>query len=139
MPIIDDTLKYESKDEKKGYVLGDGSDVAAVDIQSHTKKMGKSWAKIKLWLKQLSYRVITVIMQNREIIMDGLAVMWFIFSMVGVVALAQLEKLTKPPKNKGTLDEDYKEEWEPTFQGQAPKCYALWIVNRKLLTSINTR
>lgn len=90
MPIIDDTLKYESKDEKKGYALGDGSDVAAVDIQSHTKKMGKRWAKIKLWLKQLSYRVITVIMQNREVIMDGLAVMWFIFSMVGVVALAQL-------------------------------------------------
>ncbi len=33
LPIIDDTLKYESKDKKKGYKLGDGSNVAAVDIQ----------------------------------------------------------------------------------------------------------
>ena len=41
LPIIDDTLKYEGKDKKKGYKLGDGSDVAAVDIQSHTKKLGK--------------------------------------------------------------------------------------------------
>jgi len=33
LPIIDDTLKYESKDKKIGYKLGDESNVAAVDIQ----------------------------------------------------------------------------------------------------------
>lgn len=42
--------------------------------------------------------------------MDGLAIMGFIFGMVGVIALARLEKLTKTLKAKGILDEDYKEE-----------------------------
>ena len=42
--------------------------------------------------------------------MDGLAVMGFIFGMVGVVALVRLEKLTKTLKDKGVLDDDYKEE-----------------------------
>ena len=43
--------------------------------------------------------------------MDGLIAMSFIFGMVGVVALARLEKLTKTlNKEKGILEEDYKEE-----------------------------
>ena len=42
--------------------------------------------------------------------MDGLAVMGFIFGMVGVVALVRLEKLTKALKEKGILEDDYKEE-----------------------------
>ena len=42
--------------------------------------------------------------------MEGLAVMGFVFGMVGVVALVRLEKLTKPLKEKGILDQDYKEE-----------------------------
>ena len=39
--------------------------------------------------------------------MDGLAVMGFIFGMVGVVALVRLEKLTKTLKEKGILEENY--------------------------------
>ena len=42
--------------------------------------------------------------------MEGLAVMGFVFGMVGVVALVRLEKLTKILKEKGILDQDYKEE-----------------------------
>ncbi|MDB4253545.1 hypothetical protein N9884_02150 [Gammaproteobacteria bacterium] len=42
--------------------------------------------------------------------MDGLAAMGFIFGMVGVVALVRLEKLTKTLKEKGLLEEDYKED-----------------------------
>ena len=42
--------------------------------------------------------------------MDGLAVMGFIFGMLGVVALVRLEKLTKTLKEKGILGENYKEE-----------------------------
>jgi hypothetical protein len=43
-------------------------------------------------------------------IMDGLAVIGFVFGLVGVVALVRLEKLTKTLKEKGILAEDYKEE-----------------------------
>ena len=42
--------------------------------------------------------------------MEGLAVMGFVFGMIGVVALVRLEKLTKILKEKGILDLDYKEE-----------------------------
>ena len=42
--------------------------------------------------------------------MEGLAVMGFVFWMVGVVALVRLEKLTKTLQQKGILEEDYKEE-----------------------------
>ncbi len=42
--------------------------------------------------------------------MEGLAVMGFVFGMVGVVALVRLEKLIKTLKEKGILDQDYKEE-----------------------------
>ena len=45
-----------------------------------------------------------------EEIMEGLAVMGFVFGMVGVVALVRLEKLTKTLKEKGILEENYKEE-----------------------------
>ena len=42
--------------------------------------------------------------------MDGLAAMSFIFGMVGVVAFVRLQKLTKTLKEKGILEENYKEE-----------------------------
>ena len=42
--------------------------------------------------------------------MDGLAIMGFIFGMIGVIALVRLEKLTKTLKEKGILEENYKEE-----------------------------
>jgi len=38
--------------------------------------------------------------------MEGLAVMGFVFGMIGVVALVRLEKLTKILKEKGILDQD---------------------------------
>ena len=41
--------------------------------------------------------------------MEGLAVMGFVFGMVGVVALVRLEKLTKTLKEKGILKHDYKD------------------------------
>jgi hypothetical protein len=41
---------------------------------------------------------------------EGLAVIGFVFGMIGVVALVRLEKLTKTLKEKGILDKDYKEE-----------------------------
>ena len=47
---------------------------------------------------------------GKEKIMEGLAVMGFVFGMVGVVALVRLEKLTKTLKEKGILEENYKEE-----------------------------
>ena len=42
--------------------------------------------------------------------MDGLAVMGFIFGLIGVIALVRLEKLTKTLKEKGILEENYKDE-----------------------------
>ena len=46
--------------------------------------------------------------------MDGLAVSAFCFALVGVVvgvvALVRLEKLIKTLKEKGVLEQDYKEE-----------------------------
>ena len=42
--------------------------------------------------------------------MEGLAVMGFVFGLVGVVAFVRLQKLTNELKAKGILDEDYKEE-----------------------------
>ena len=41
--------------------------------------------------------------------MEGLALMGFIFGMVGVVALVRIEKLIKTLKEKGILEENYKE------------------------------
>ena len=40
--------------------------------------------------------------------MDGLAVIGFVFGLVGVIALVRLEKLSKTLKEKGILEEDYK-------------------------------
>lgn len=42
--------------------------------------------------------------------MEGLAAAALCFSLVGVVALVRLEKLTKTLKENGVLKEDYKEE-----------------------------
>jgi hypothetical protein len=42
--------------------------------------------------------------------MDGLAIMGFIFGMIGVIALVRLEKLTKTLKEKGILEENYEGE-----------------------------
>ena len=42
--------------------------------------------------------------------MDGLAVMGFVFGMIGVIALVRVEKLTKTLKEKGILEENYKDE-----------------------------
>ena len=43
-------------------------------------------------------------------IMEGLAAAGFAFSMLGLVAFVRLEKLTKTLKEKGILEEDYKDE-----------------------------
>ena len=42
--------------------------------------------------------------------MEGLAVIGFVFGMVGLVTLVRLEKLTKALKEKGILDQGYKKE-----------------------------
>jgi hypothetical protein len=42
--------------------------------------------------------------------MDGLAAAALCFGLVGVVALIRTEKLIKTLKEKGILDQDYKEE-----------------------------
>ena len=42
--------------------------------------------------------------------MEGLAVTAFVFGMIGIIALVRVEKLTKTLKEKGVLEEDYKEE-----------------------------
>ena len=39
--------------------------------------------------------------------MEGLAVIGFVFGMVGVIALVRLEKLTQTLKDKGILEESY--------------------------------
>jgi len=42
--------------------------------------------------------------------MEGLAVLGFVFGLIGIVALVRVEKLTKTLKEKGILDEHFKEE-----------------------------
>lgn len=42
--------------------------------------------------------------------MENLAVLGFVFGMMGVVAFVRTEKLIKTLKKKGILEEDYKEE-----------------------------
>ena len=49
-------------------------------------------------------------MNQKEIIIEALAVMGFVFGMVGVVALVRLQKLTETLKEKGILADDYEEE-----------------------------
>ena len=41
---------------------------------------------------------------------EGLAVLGFVFRMIGVVALVRVEKLTRTLKEKGVLEENYKAE-----------------------------
>ena len=43
-------------------------------------------------------------------VMEGLAVMGFVFGMIGIVALVRVEKLIRTLKEKGILGQDYKEE-----------------------------
>tara|TARA_B100001765_G_C19460948_1_gene319240 strand:+ start:513 stop:644 length:132 start_codon:yes stop_codon:yes gene_type:complete len=40
--------------------------------------------------------------------MEGLIVMAFVFSMVGVIALMRIEKLIKILKEKGVLEENFR-------------------------------
>ena len=40
--------------------------------------------------------------------MEGLVVMAFVFSMVGVIALMRIEKLIKILKEKGILEENFR-------------------------------
>ena len=42
--------------------------------------------------------------------MEGFAVVGFVFGMIGLVAFVRLEKLVKTLKEKGILEEDYKDE-----------------------------
>jgi len=42
--------------------------------------------------------------------MEGLAVIGFVFGMMGIVAFVRVEKLIKTLKEKGVLEQDYKEE-----------------------------
>ena len=42
--------------------------------------------------------------------MEGLTVTVFVFGMMGIVALVRVEKLIKTLKEKGVLEQDYKEE-----------------------------
>ncbi|MGB0449132.1 MAG: hypothetical protein ACPGF6_00975 [Porticoccaceae bacterium] len=42
--------------------------------------------------------------------MDGLAAAGFVFGIMGMVAFVRLEKLIKTLKEKGVLEEDYKDE-----------------------------
>ena len=42
--------------------------------------------------------------------MEGLAVMGFVFGMIGIVALVRVEKLIRTLNEKGILGQDYKEE-----------------------------
>tara|TARA_B100000530_G_scaffold146179_1_gene91569 strand:- start:4 stop:132 length:129 start_codon:yes stop_codon:yes gene_type:complete len=42
--------------------------------------------------------------------MEGLAVIGYVFIMMGIVALVRVEKLIKTLKGKGILEQNYKEE-----------------------------
>tara|TARA_B110000263_G_C15309712_1_gene512376 strand:- start:327 stop:455 length:129 start_codon:yes stop_codon:yes gene_type:complete len=42
--------------------------------------------------------------------MEGLAVIGFVFGMMGIIALVRVEKLIKTLKKKGILEQNYKEE-----------------------------
>jgi len=42
--------------------------------------------------------------------MESLGIIGFVFGMMGLVAFVRLEKLTKNLKEKGILEEDYKDE-----------------------------
>ena len=42
--------------------------------------------------------------------MEAFGVLGFVFGMMGLIAFVRLEKLTKALKEKGILEEDYKDE-----------------------------
>lgn len=42
--------------------------------------------------------------------MEAFSVLGFVFGMMGLIAFVRLEKLTKTLKEKGILEEDYKDE-----------------------------
>jgi Pyruvate/2-oxoacid:ferredoxin oxidoreductase gamma subunit len=42
--------------------------------------------------------------------MEGMAVIGFVFGMMGMVAFVRLDKLIKTLKEKGILEENYKDE-----------------------------
>lgn len=42
--------------------------------------------------------------------MDGLAIVGFVFGLMGMVAFVRLKKLVKTLKEKGVLEENYKDE-----------------------------
>jgi Pyruvate/2-oxoacid:ferredoxin oxidoreductase gamma subunit len=42
--------------------------------------------------------------------MEGMAVIGFVFGMLGMVAFVRLDKLIKTLKEKGILEENYKDE-----------------------------
>ncbi|MFL2494142.1 MAG: hypothetical protein ACJ0RL_00745 [Porticoccaceae bacterium] len=42
--------------------------------------------------------------------MEAFGVLGFVFGMMGLIAFVRLEKLTKTLKEKGILEEDYKDE-----------------------------
>ena len=42
--------------------------------------------------------------------MEALGVLGFVFGMMGLIAFVRLEKLTKTLKEKGILEQEYKEE-----------------------------
>tara|TARA_B100001564_G_C20397795_1_gene559762 strand:- start:515 stop:643 length:129 start_codon:yes stop_codon:yes gene_type:complete len=42
--------------------------------------------------------------------MEALGVLGFVFGMMGLIAFVRLEKLTKTLKEKGILEENYKDE-----------------------------
>jgi Pyruvate/2-oxoacid:ferredoxin oxidoreductase gamma subunit len=42
--------------------------------------------------------------------MDGFAIIGFVFGLMGMVAFVRLEKLVKTLKEKGVLEENYKDE-----------------------------
>ena len=51
--------------------------------------------------------------------MEGLATVGFVFGMLGLVAFVRLGKLIKTLKEKGILEEDYKDEWNDLAQNKA--------------------
>jgi hypothetical protein len=42
--------------------------------------------------------------------LEGLGVVGFVFGMMGIVALVRVEKLIRTLKEKGILDDEYREE-----------------------------
>ena len=65
-------------------------------------------------------------LKKKEIIIEGLAVIGFVFGMIGVVALVRLEKLTKTLKEKGILEDN--------LQGRVNDCCKTLRHGRMILT-----